>query len=366
MQYQIEPELMPLFELAASIQRKCLAERADPTAIISYASQALAKLSSSAPDGAIMTWEESFEFHAKIMAERKAASETETKSAMTWLWPSWNAYLDPPEAGTLVVISAPDGAGKTAVAEAQAEHLAKLGFNVGFVHYELGKVMMTDRRAARNASVTRRALREYSLSENDLLRLELVSRKMQGYPGEITYIHTPGWTVERTTQALASLYAAGRLDIVIIDYLEKIATSNAQLRRYGHNLFAREADAVEQLKTFGERYGIPVVLLTQFSKAGKSQDFTNVTRMSIRGAGEKTEKANVVILLHRARDESGNYSPIVNVKIDKNTFGPTGSFRQYFDGRFFRLSEIATPPTAADTDTATAEVLGQDDLELSL
>ena len=45
----------------------------------------------------------------------------------------------------------------------------------------------------------------------------------------------------------------------------------------------------------------PILVLSQFSKAGKNASFKDLDRTDIRGAGEKTEKANVVVLLHPNR-----------------------------------------------------------------
>ncbi len=105
----------------------------------------------------------------------------------------------------------------------------------------------------------------------------------------------------------------------------------------GTNVYAREADDVEQIKSFAEQHNIPALLLAQLNKIGKGTQFANLDRTAIRGAGEKTEKANIVILLHRETRES----TIVQVRIDKNTVGPTGSFEQYMDAPHFRVADIA-------------------------
>jgi hypothetical protein len=57
----------------------------------------------------------------------------------------------------------------------------------------------------------------------------------------------------------------------------------------------------------------------------------------IRGAGEKTEKANVVILLQPDRSAEN----IINVRVDKNTLGPTGTFQQYFNAPIFSVGDLA-------------------------
>ena len=135
---------------------------------------------------------------------------------------------------------------------------------------------------------------------------------------------------------VGSLVADDLCDVFIIDYLEKAAASNHQLKAIGNNIFAREADNVEIVKRNAESMERSALLLAQMSKMGKQQSFDNLDRTAIRGAGEKTERANVVILLHRDSTES----QIVQVRIDKNTMGACGSFEQFMDGARFLVKDI--------------------------
>jgi hypothetical protein len=212
---------------------------------------------------------------------------------------------------------------------------------VVFLHYELNPVLVTDRRASRYAKIERRTLKNASLNTEQERRLADMRPVMLSWPGGIEYIHTPGWTAERTIHTLHSLRAEGKCDVVVVDYLEKIAPASRQLQQYGHNQYQREADNVEQFKTFSESTGTPVLMLAQMSKSGKGTSFQQLDRTAIRGAGEKTEKANIVVLLSRDREEGGTYSPVVDVRIDKNTLGPTTNFQQHMNPEYFLISDFA-------------------------
>lgn len=338
----VAPEVQPFFELAQEINRRCLSEQVDTQTLAQFIITAAGRLGGRIPDEAIMGWLDSFDYFNNLMEARRAEAllPEDERTRLLWAWPSWNELLDPAEGGMITVLAAGDGAGKTSAAEQQAESWAAQGFKVVFVHYELSKAVMTDRRASRNATIVRRSLQQGILSEGQEQRLVDAENRLRAFPGEILYIHSPGWTPERTTQVLHSLHVEGQCDVVIIDYLEKVAASDSQLRRFGNNHFTREADTVEQFKNFAEAHNIHALILAQFSKAGKDIDFDKLTRTSIRGAGEKTEKANIVMLLHRDRDEDGDYGAHIKCKVDKNTLGPTGSFEQRFNGRYFRIEEL--------------------------
>jgi replicative DNA helicase len=290
-------------------------------------------------ESARLLWDDSFALYEQIMATRKEKSslpQNERKSA-SWPWESWTKYLDPLDAGMLAVLSAADGTGKTLAAENVAEHWAKSGLNVVFVHFELNRSLMLDRRMVRQTGISRRDLKTGTLTPEQELTRRRADDSLRSWPGSITYLHTPRWTMEKAIGEVAKLVSEDLCDAFVIDYLEKAAPSNAQLKSMGSNVFSREADDVEIIKSAAEALERPALLLSQMNKSGKRTNFDQLDRTAIRGSGEKTEKANVVILLHKDTPES----PIVQVRIDKNTMGPCGVFEQYMEGSRFLLVDLA-------------------------
>jgi replicative DNA helicase len=292
-------------------------------------------------ENARLLWGESFDLYEKIMAKRKekALLPPREQRNITWPWDSWSRLLDPLDPGLLAVLSAGDGVGKTACAENIAEHWARCGLNVVFVHFELNRSLMLDRRMVRHTGIPRRELKTGLLSPQQVALQEQADEHLRSWPGSITYLHTPRWSMEKVIGEVSSLVSDSLCDVFVIDYLEKAAPSARQLKTFGSNVFPREADDVEIIKSAAEALERPALLLSQLNKSGKTATFETLDRTAIRGAGEKTEKANIVILLHK---ESSDTS-IVRVRVDKNTMGPCGSFEQYMDGARFLLIDLAQP-----------------------
>lgn len=336
----MNPELAQFEQLAKEILRRCIADE-DPGEIRQWLADTMTRLGGG-DDGAILTWPESFDLVDSIIDEyeRIASTPESERKVLTWPWASWNRIVDPLDKGMLGVISAPDGAGKTVYAESIAEHWAQHKNRIAFVHFELNRTLMMLRRTARHASLTIREIKSGRLTTAQKAKITALRPQMTAWDGYISYVHTPGWNMERTIAQLTQLHADGNCDAVMVDYLEKAGASQRQLRMFGSNSNQREADNVEQLKNFAESTGIPVVMLTQFSKAGKGESFGSMDRNSMRGAGEKSEKANLVVLLHREREGDG-YSNTVTGLIDKNTMGATGAFRQIMQPEFFRVGDPA-------------------------
>lgn len=327
-----------LERMARQLDQRVMALQA-PEEIYDWLRLAVEKIAPADNSGAVMDWRESFELYDAEIARRIALSklpESERKQ-FNWPWQSWNSLIDPIEAGILVLLAGPDGSGKTTYAEGIAEYWARRGQKVVFVHFELSKIIMLDRRAARHTAIARRHLKlAGELTASNLRDIERYKAELLQWPGEVTYLHTPGKSMELVARELMKLQAAGKCDVAIFDYLEKAAPSAAQLKAFGSNHFQREANDVEVVKTFSESNGIPVLMLSQFNKAGKLTNFADLSRGDIRGAGEKTEKANVVILLQPDRTMPNQ----INVKLDKNTLGALGTFSQYFDGPRFQVADM--------------------------
>lgn len=335
------PESAQYMALAQELMRRCYAEE-DAEMLRQWLGDQLARMGA-ADDAAVMTWPESFDFYEALMMKREqdAMLPPEQRKVLDWAWSSWNHLIDPLEPGMLAVVTAGDGQGKTIYAECLAEHWARKKNRVVFVHYELNRALMMDRRTARHTGIPRRVLKSGQMTPEQKQQVLQIRPRLLAWDGYITYLHTPGWTMEKTVQELRRLKAEGNCDVVALDYLEKNAASRRQLQMFGSNTFQREADNVEQLKNFAESTETPVLMLAQMSKAGKSAKFDDLDRTDMRGAGEKSEKANIVVLLHREKlGSTGEYSPNVSVRVDKNTVGATGNFTQYMHPELFSVHDM--------------------------
>jgi len=338
----MNPELATYEALAKEMLRRIMAEE-DPHDLHRWLTEQLARIGGG-DAAAVMTWPASFDLvdrmleHYELLASTPAAE----RKSLTWPWQSWRNLIDPLEEGMLGVVTAPDGQGKTMYAESLAEHWAKQQNRVVFVHYELNRRLMMLRRTARHTGITVRKLKSGSLTTGEKDQVAELRPLMLAWDGYITYLHTPGWSMERTVAELNRLQAEGECDVVILDYLEKAAASRRQLQMFGSNGYMREADNVEQLKNFAERSEIPTIMVAQMNKDAKGRGFNKMDRSGMRGAGEKSDKANLVVLLKRDRVEEG-YSNEVRVLVDKNTMGATGTFTQMMQPEYFRIADTYNP-----------------------
>lgn len=347
----MNPDIAQFEALAKELLRRCMAEE-DAEDLRKWLTDTLARLGGGDVN-AVMTWPESFDLVDKIIAdyELKASTPEKDRRELVWPWGSWRKLIDPLEDGMLGVITAPDGQGKTIYAESIAEYWASHKNKIVFVHYELNRRLMMLRRTARHTSITPREIKEGKLTLAQKILIADTRPRLLAWDGYISYVHTPGWTMERTIAELGRIYSEGQCDAVVLDYVEKASASRRQLQMFGSNIYQREADNVEQLKNFAENTGVPVLMVAQMSKEGKTEKFGNVDRSGMRGAGEKSDRSNLVVMLKRERTDDG-YSNTVNVLIDKNTMGSTGTCIQIMQPEYFRVGDICEYSPAAKLDKA--------------
>lgn len=332
--------------LARELMRRCMAED-DITDLHTWLQERINKMRGLGDDkDGLLLWEDTFDFYEALLLKRAEYTDTPAhlRKELTWPWASWNNQIDPLPAGFLAVLSAGDGQGKTMYAEIIAEDWARKRNRVAYVHFELNHGVMLDRRCVRHTGVSMREAKSGKFNRDQQAQITESHKRLRQWDGGIAYQHSAGWTMEQTINRLRQLKADDKCDAVVIDYLEKSAPSTRQLKLYGNNTNQREADNVEQLKNFAETTETPVVMLAQMNKGSKTAGINNVDRTGIRGAGEKTEKANLVVLLNREWDEiKKTYSAMVDIRVDKNTLGPTCSFQQIMIPEFFRVHDLTNP-----------------------
>ncbi len=336
----MNPEIAQYEALGKELLRRCMAEE-EPEDLRRWLQETLARLGGG-DTNAIMTWLQSFDLTDNMVIEYERIANTPEgeRKILSWQWQTWRDLIDPMEDGMLGVITAPDGQGKTIYAESIAEYWAQHKNKIVFVHYELNRKLMMLRRTARHTGILTRDIKSGRLNKDQKEAIAKVRPILMGWDGYITYLHTPGWTMERTIAELSRLRSEGECDAVVLDYLEKASPSARQLKMFGSNTWQREADNVEQLKNFSETTSAPVLMVAQMSKEGKTAKIETVDRTGMRGAGEKSDKANLVVLIKRPRTEDG-YSNLADVIVDKNTMGKTGTFKQYMQPEYFRVGDLS-------------------------
>ncbi len=324
----------------------------DPNELFTAAQERFQILQPKAIDSNFVYGWDTLKLQQQALAQRLQDAQDNTVQRFDWPWGAWNNMIRPLRAGMVGIIAAPDGQGKTTFLEVVAEYWASKGQQVIYVHLEDALDYKLDRRTARQALVEMDHVEDGTLTREEQRKVAAADQRMAEWAGNLHYYHAMGKSMGEIVRELESRVAEGVCQAVVFDYLDKVQPTRGQAKLFGDNTWERQAADMDALKTFAEKNNVPVLTATQGNKS--MQDGGTQTRKAIQGSGQKSQKAQLVIILTRdivgegglydsenvLLAEPGEYSPIVNVRVDKQNRGRTGGFKQFLLGKYFVVRDI--------------------------
>jgi len=257
-------------------------------------------------NAAILAPGDSQEFIYRVVDDLRQQAEAGTLIAWDTPWADVNKMIGSLRAGHMFTLAGYPGHGKTTCFAQIAEHNAAKGARVAFFHAEHQHSWMLFRRAMRLTGAHVHELERGQHLAEALEAEEIVNT----WPGGITYIHCPGWGAEQVAQTMADLHDAGQCDLAVVDYLQKL-----RLEGNGWNKADLLGNAVEAIKTAGERLRIPVLLGSQLNRAGHSASRPGLEHL--RGSGEIEEKSNYCLFIYRDKVGERELSATAEVYAEK-------------------------------------------------
>jgi replicative DNA helicase len=148
-------------------------------------------------------------------------------------------------------------------------------------------------------------------------------------PGRIFVDDRQGLTTtEMRSLARRLKNLAGRLDLLIVDYLQ-IARSTAR----GEQRYRQLGLIAEDLKGVGKDLGCPVIAASQLDRDAEDRE---PTLRDLRESGDLEQVADLVWFLHGRRDQE-----LRTVIVAKQRNGPLGRFDLMFRREFSQFEELA-------------------------
>jgi replicative DNA helicase len=262
--------------------------------------------------------------HIEDLAERKAA--------ITGV-PSGFKDLDRLTSGfqnsDLVIIAGRPSMGKTSFALNVAENAAiQHQKHVAVLSLEMSKEQLALRMLSSQSDVPLFKIRSGHLSESDFRRLVNLTGGL--YKAPIMIDDTAAPTVLEIRAKCRRLRAEGKLDLVLIDYLQLVRSSGRQ-----ENRTQEISQITRALKGLAKELNVPIIALSQLSRAPEARGATERRPQlsDLRESGSIEQDADLVLFVFREemykRDD-----PTVRGKAEiivaKQRNGPTGDIRMTF------------------------------------
>ena len=235
----------------------------------------------------------------------------------------------------LVLIAARPSMGKTAFVLNIAQHVAfRQNLAVAIFSLEMSKEQLVNRLLAMESRVDSQTLRTGNLSDSDWDQVVESSGIIANT--KLLLDDTPGITVAELRSKCRKFKLEHGLDCVMIDYLQLMSGSGA---RKGDSRQQEISDISRSLKALARELNVPVIALSQLSRACESRTDHRPMLSDLRESGAIEQDADIVMFLYR--DEYYNKdSPskgITEVIIAKQRNGPIGTVELVWMGDLCRF-----------------------------
>ncbi len=242
------------------------------------------------------------------------------------------------QAGDLVIVAGRPSMGKTAFAMNIAEHVAiEQGLPVAVFSMEMGAVQLAMRMLGSVGMLDQHRMRTGKLLADDWPRVTHAVQRMQN--AQLFIDETPGLTVvELRARARRLARQCGRLDLIVIDYLQLMSASGA-----GENRATEISEISRSLKSLAKELACPVIALSQLNRSLEQRPNKRPIMSDLRESGAIEQDADLITFIYR--DEVYNPdSPdkgTAEIIIGKQRNGPIGTVRLTFQGSSTRFQNFA-------------------------
>lgn len=220
-----------------------------------------------------------------------------------------------------ILVAARPSMGKTSFALNIAQNAALLtGLPVAIFSLEMSKEQLVNRLICSTANIDSQKLRTGNLDEDDWMKLAAAMTPLS--KASIYIDDTPGIGVMDIRAKCRRLKLEKGLGLVMIDYLQLM-----QGRGRAENRQQEISEISRSLKSLARELNVPVITLSQLSRAPESRSDHRPILSDLRESGAIEQDADIVMFLYRDDyyHKDSEKKNIAEVIIAKHRNGPTGT-----------------------------------------
>jgi replicative DNA helicase len=263
----------------------------------------------------------------------------------------------------LLILAGRPSMGKTSLAtniafnaaQAYAQSNGKEGAVVAFYSLEMSAEQLATRILSEVSEVGSEKIRKGEVRDVEFRRFVEASQTLASIP---LYIDdTPALSIAQVRTRSRRLKRQFGLGLIVIDYLQLLRGTGSVESRV-----LEISEITRGLKALAKELSVPVMALSQLSRAVEQRDDKRPQLSDLRESGTIEQDSDVVMFVFREeyyierRQPSEGTSEhmtwqaemekahnIAEVIIGKQRHGPVGTVKLHFDGQFTRFSDLANP-----------------------
>ena len=229
------------------------------------------------------------------------------------------------QGGDLVIVAARPSMGKTSLVLNIAQYVAALGDQVcGFFSLEMSKESLFLRLLTSEAQIDGHRLMSGAIGGNDYHRISHALEKLNAM--KLFIDDTANIGVLEMRAKSRRLQAEHGLNLLVVDYIQLMSG-----RGRFENRTLELASISRSLKGLAKELNVPIVVLSQLSRAPESRSDHRPQLSDLRESGALEQDADVVILIYRDdvynKDPNSPDAGTAELILAKQRNGPTGTVR---------------------------------------
>ena len=258
----------------------------------------------------------------------------------------------------LVIIAGRPSMGKTALATNIAYHAAKKihenneKSSIAFFSLEMSSEQLSTRILSEQSRIKSNDIRRGKATEEELNRYIETSRDIYELPLYID--ETPAITISTLSNRARRIKRLFGLNLIIVDYIQLMRTSSI---RYDGRV--QEISEITQgLKALAKELSVPVLALSQLSRAVEQRDDKIPQLSDLRESGSIEQDADVVMFVYREeyylekkqpklgsiehaewQSKMNDIAGMADIIIGKQRHGPTGNVHVEFEGMYTKFKD---------------------------
>jgi replicative DNA helicase len=243
------------------------------------------------------------------------------------------------QGGDLVIVAARPSMGKTSLVLNICQHVATQGMVAGFFSLEMSKEQLFMRMLASEARIDTYRLLSGQIGQKEYGQ---ITHALETLSEAQLYIDdTAGIGVMEMRAKARRLQAEHGLHLLAIDYVQ-LMTGRGRFE----NRTLELASISRSLKGLAKELSVPIILLSQLSRAPEARSDKRPQLSDLRESGALEQDADVVALIFREEmyklgDEPSENDGVAEIIIAKQRNGPTGTIKLAFLREQTRFANLA-------------------------
>ena len=259
----------------------------------------------------------------------------------------------------LIILAGRHSMGKTALATNIAYNASQNilqrqeNSSVAFFSLEMSSEQLSTRILSEQARIKSDAIRQGNVTEEEINRYIETSRNIYNLPLFID--ETPAITIATLSNRARRIKRLFGLNLIVVDYIQLMRSSSNK----NEGRVQEISEITQGLKAIAKELSVPVLALSQLSRAVEQRDDKQPQLADLRESGSIEQDADVVMFVYREayylerkqpklgsiehaewQSKMNDVNGLADIILGKQRHGPTGTIKVEFEGIYTKFKDL--------------------------